>query len=125
MSDETLSVKEASEYLGIKQKSIYVYICLGFMPATKVIDEQGKSNWAFKKSQLDIWQESRESKSPIKKLMNVQMAAKYSGLSQSTVLSDTHIGQLKGYRLGNIWVYTIKDVQKWMLSRYKANNKKI
>lgn len=57
ISDRWLSVQEISEYLGVSKETIYRWLDRKSIPASKV----GKL-WKFKKSRVDAWIDSNQSK---------------------------------------------------------------
>lgn len=63
VKEEVLTIKEASDYLKIAEKTLYRFIREQNMPAFKLGRE-----WRFKKSLLDSWIEKRISQSQKRKL---------------------------------------------------------
>ncbi|QHN03144.1 helix-turn-helix domain-containing protein [Granulicella sp. WH15] len=50
MMREVLDIRQASEYLGISDDTLYRYASEGFIPAFKL-----GNRWRFKRSLLDAW----------------------------------------------------------------------
>ena len=51
---EVMSLRQASQYLGVSPDTLYRYICNGVVPAFKL-----GSRWKFRKSVLDRWMERK------------------------------------------------------------------
>ena len=53
---EVMSLRQASQYLGVSPDTLYRYICEGEVPAFKL-----GNRWKFKKAILDRWMERKMS----------------------------------------------------------------
>lgn len=49
-----MSLRQASQYLGVSPDTLYRYICAGQVPAFKL-----GNRWKFKKTILDRWMERK------------------------------------------------------------------
>ena len=59
---EVMSLRQASQYLGVSPDTLYRYICNGVVPAFKL-----GSRWKFRKSVLDRWMERKMRQSHTRK----------------------------------------------------------
>jgi excisionase family DNA binding protein len=53
-SREVMSLRQASQYLGVSPDSLYRYICDGHVPAFKL-----GNRWKLRKTVLDRWMEQK------------------------------------------------------------------
>jgi excisionase family DNA binding protein len=59
---EVMSLRQASQYLGVSPDTLYRYICDGVVPAFKL-----GSRWKFRKSVLDRWMERKMRQSRVQR----------------------------------------------------------
>lgn len=58
--EKLLKINEVSEILGISPKTIYNWVCYGYIPHFKVFNQRGHRGVVrFKQSDLDQWLEKR------------------------------------------------------------------
>ena len=61
-SREVMSLRQASQYLGVSTDTLYRYLCEGMVPAFKL-----GNRWKFKKAILDRWMERKMSQAAKKR----------------------------------------------------------
>lgn len=59
---EIMDIREAAEYLGISDDTLYNYAAAGYLPAFKL-----GNRWRFSKQRLDEWMAIKMDTRPVKK----------------------------------------------------------